>query len=92
MIHMKTPNARVVVIGGGVVGVKASSTIWPWKGLDRRRCCWSAGELERCDRPWHAGGAAALFKHGSYNGSGQLTKYSVDLYKRLAGRGRSRDR
>lgn len=71
-------NARVVVIGGGVVGV---STLYHLvkKG-------WSDVVLiERTEltagSTWHAAGLLPLFNM-SYT-VGQLHKYSVDLYKRL---------
>ena len=74
---MKT-HARVVVIGGGVVGV---STLYhlAQKG-------WSdAVLLERSEltagSTWHAAGLLPLFNM-SYT-VGQLHKYSVDLYTRL---------
>jgi dimethylglycine dehydrogenase len=74
---MKT-HARVVVIGGGVVGV---STLYHLavKG-------WTdAVLLERAEltagSTWHAAGLLPLFNM-SYT-VGQLHKYSVDLYKRL---------
>ena len=74
---MKT-HARVVVIGGGVVGV---STLYhlAQKG-------WSdVTLLERTEltagSTWHAAGLLPLFNM-SYT-VGQLHKYSVDLYKRL---------
>src|SRR5215468_5105687 len=74
---MKT-QARVVVIGGGVVGV---STLYhlTHKG-------WSDVVLvERSEltagSTWHAAGLLPLFNM-SYT-VGQLHKYSVDLYKRL---------
>src|SRR5262245_63775980 len=74
---MKT-QARVVVIGGGVVGV---STLYhlALKG-------WSDVLLvERSEltagSTWHAAGLLPLFNM-SYT-VGQLHKYSVDLYKRL---------
>src|SRR5258707_8831600 len=74
---MKT-HARVVVIGGGVVGV---STLYhlALKG-------WTdAVLLERAEltagSTWHAAGLLPLFNM-SYT-VGQLHKYSVDLYKRL---------
>lgn len=74
---MKT-HARVVVIGGGVVGV---STLYhlAQKG-------WSDVVLvERSEltagSTWHAAGLLPLFNL-SYT-VGQLHKYSVDLYKRL---------
>src|SRR5262245_12162668 len=75
--QMKT-QARVVVIGGGVVGV---STLYhlALKG-------WSDVLLvERSEltagSTWHAAGLLPLFNM-SYT-VGQLHKYSVDLYKRL---------
>ena len=74
---MKT-HARVVVIGGGAVGV---STLYhlALKG-------WSdAVLLERAEltagSTWHAAGLLPLFNM-SYT-VGQLHRYSVDLYKRL---------
>ncbi|MDP9091334.1 MAG: FAD-dependent oxidoreductase [Pseudomonadota bacterium] len=74
---MKT-HSRVVVIGGGVVGV---STLYhlALKG-------WTdAVLLERAEltagSTWHAAGLLPLFNM-SYT-VGQLHKYSVDLYKRL---------
>jgi dimethylglycine dehydrogenase len=74
---MKT-HARVVVIGGGVVGV---STLYH---LVRKG--WSdVVLLERSEltagSTWHAAGLLPLFNM-SYT-VGQLHKYSVDLYKRL---------
>ena len=76
---MKT-SARVVVIGGGVVGV---STLYH---LARKG--WS--DVVLCERTeltagstWHAAGLLPLFNM-SYS-VGQLHKYSVDLYKTLPG-------
>ena len=74
---MKT-HARVVVIGGGVVGV---STLYH---LTKKG--WSdVVLLERTEltagSTWHAAGLLPLFNM-SYT-VGQLHKYSVDLYKRL---------
>ncbi len=71
-------HARVVVIGGGVVGV---STLYH---LARKG--WSdATLLERTEltagSTWHAAGLLPLFNM-NYT-VGQLHKYSVDLYKRL---------
>jgi dimethylglycine dehydrogenase len=71
-------HARVVVIGGGVVGV---STLYH---LARKG--WSDVVLvERSEltagSTWHAAGLLPLFNM-SYT-VGQLHKYSVDLYKRL---------
>jgi dimethylglycine dehydrogenase len=71
-------HARVVVIGGGVVGV---STLYH---LTRKG--WSdVVLLERSEltagSTWHAAGLLPLFNM-SYT-VGQLHKYSVDLYKRL---------
>ena len=71
-------HARVVVIGGGVVGV---STLYH---LARKG--WSdVTLLERAEltagSTWHAAGLLPLFNM-SYT-VGQLHKYSVDLYKRL---------
>ncbi len=74
---MKT-HARVVVIGGGIVGV---STLYH---LTKKG--WS--DVVLCERTeltagstWHAAGLLPLFNM-SYC-VGQLHKYSVDLYKRL---------
>jgi len=74
---MKT-HARVVVIGGGVVGV---STLYHLAAKG-----WSdVVLLERAEltagSTWHAAGLLPLFNM-SYT-VGQLHKYSVDLYKRL---------
>ncbi len=74
---MKT-HARVVVIGGGIVGV---STLYH---LAKKG--WSDVVLvERAEltsgSTWHAAGLLPLFNM-SYT-VGQLHKYSVDLYKRL---------
>jgi dimethylglycine dehydrogenase len=71
-------HARVVVIGGGVVGV---STLYHLARLG-----WTdAVLLERSEltagSTWHAAGLLPLFNM-SYT-VGQLHKYSVDLYKRL---------
>ena len=71
-------HARVVVIGGGVVGV---STLYH---LTKKG--WSDVTLvERTEltagSTWHAAGLLPLFNM-SYT-VGQLHKYSVDLYKRL---------
>src|ERR1700731_1318184 len=75
---MKT-HARVVVIGGGVVGV---STLYhlALKG-------WSDAVLLERDEltagsTWHAAGLLPLFNM-SY-ATGQMHKYSIDLYVRLA--------
>ena len=74
---MKT-HARVVVVGGGVVGV---STLYH---LTRKG--WS--DVVLCERTeltagstWHAAGLLPLFNM-SYS-VGQIHKYSVDLYKTL---------
>ncbi|HEY2675748.1 MAG TPA: FAD-dependent oxidoreductase [Steroidobacteraceae bacterium] len=74
---MKT-HCRVVVIGGGVVGV---STLYHLASKG-----WTdAVLLERAEltagSTWHAAGLLPLFNM-SYT-VGQLHKYSVDLYKRL---------
>jgi len=71
-------HARVVVVGGGVVGV---STLYH---LTKKG--WSDAVLiERSEltagSTWHAAGLLPLFNM-SYT-VGQLHKYSVDLYKRL---------
>ena len=74
---MKT-HVRVLVIGGGVVGV---STLYHLakKGLS------DVALIERSEltagSTWHAAGLLPLFNM-SYT-VGQLHKYSVDLYKRL---------
>ena len=74
---MKT-HVRVLVIGGGVVGV---STLYHltkkgWKDVALiERTELTAGST------WHAAGLLPLFNM-SYT-VGQLHKYSVDLYKRL---------
>src|ERR1700738_1063959 len=74
---MKT-HARVVVIGGGVVGVSTLYHLALKGGSD-------AGLLERAEltagSTWHAAGLLPLFNM-SYT-VGQLHKYSVDLYKLL---------
>ena len=71
-------HARVVVIGGGVVGV---STLYHLA----KSGCTDAVLLERSEltagSTWHAAGLLPLFNM-SYT-VGQLHKYSVDLYKRL---------
>src|ERR1700686_2763704 len=71
-------HARVVVIGGGVVGV---ATLYH---LAKRG--WS--DVTLCERKeltsgstWHAAGLLPLFNL-SYS-VGQIHKYSVELYKRL---------
>jgi dimethylglycine dehydrogenase len=74
---MKT-HARVVVIGGGAVGVSTlyHLTLKGWSDvvlLERSEL--TAGST------WHAAGLLPLFNM-SYT-VGQLHKYSVDLYKRL---------
>lgn len=74
---MKT-HARVVVIGGGVVGV---STLY-----HRTKKGWSDVVLvEKADlthgSTWHAAGLLPLFNMS--HSVGQLHKYSVDLYKAL---------
>jgi dimethylglycine dehydrogenase len=74
---MKT-HARVVVIGGGAVGVSTLYHLahkgWPDVVLIER------AELT-AGSTWHAAGLLPLFNM-SYT-VGQLHKYSVDLYKRL---------
>jgi len=74
---MKT-HVRVVVIGGGVVGV---STLYHLA----KKGCTDVALLERTEltagSTWHAAGLLPLFNM-SYT-VGQLHKYSVDLYKRL---------
>src|SRR3974390_366529 len=71
-------HARVVVIGGGVVGVSTVYRLTRKGGAD-------VALLERTEltagSTWHAAGLLPLFNM-SYT-VGQLHKYSVDLYKRL---------
>ena len=74
---MKT-QARVVVIGGGAVGVSTLCHLAKkgWKDVVLiERAELTAGST------WHAAGLLPLFNM-SYT-VGQLHKYSVDLYKRL---------
>lgn len=79
---MKT-QARVVVIGGGVVGV---STLYHLAKKGQIRKDW--GDVVLIERKeltsgvtWHAAGLLPLFNM-SYS-VGQVHKYSVDLYNRL---------
>ena len=71
--------ARVVVIGGGVVGVGALYHLakkgWGPESVLLERTELTAGST------WHAAGLLPLFNM-SYS-VGQIHKYSVDLYKRL---------
>ena len=71
--------ARVVVIGGGVVGVGALYHLakkgWGAESVLLERTELTAGST------WHAAGLLPLFNM-SYS-VGQIHKYSVDLYKRL---------
>ena len=71
--------ARVVVIGGGVVGV---STLYHLakKGWGAEAVLLEKGELT-CGATWHAAGLLPLFNM-SYS-VGQIHKYSVQLYQRL---------
>ncbi|MDB6046097.1 MAG: dimethylglycine dehydrogenase [Gammaproteobacteria bacterium] len=75
---MKT-HVRVLVIGGGVVGV---STLYH---LAKKKGWTDVALIERAEltagSTWHAAGLLPLFNM-SYT-VGQLHKYSVDLYKRL---------
>ena len=74
---MKT-HARVVIVGGGIVGVSILYHLTKKGWTD-------AVLLEKMDlthgSTWHAAGLLPLFNM-SYT-VGQLHKYSVDLYKRL---------
>ena len=71
--------ARVVVIGGGVVGV---STLYHLarKGWGADAVLLEKGELT-CGSTWHAAGLLPLFNM-SYS-VGQIHKYSVNLYQQL---------
>ncbi len=71
--------ARVVVIGGGVVGV---STLYHLasKGWGAEAVLIEKGELT-CGSTWHAAGLLPLFNM-SYS-VGQIHKHSVNLYQRL---------
>ncbi|MYG13216.1 MAG: FAD-dependent oxidoreductase [Gammaproteobacteria bacterium] len=71
--------ARVVVIGGGVVGV---STLYHLarKGWGADSLLIEKGELT-CGSTWHAAGLLPLFNM-SYS-VGQIHKYSVNLYQQL---------
>ena len=71
--------ARVVVIGGGVVGV---STLYHLakKGWGGDAVLLEKGELT-CGSTWHAAGLLPLFNM-SYS-VGQIHKYSVQLYRQL---------
>ena len=71
--------ARVVVIGGGVVGV---STLYHLasKGWGADAVLIEKGELT-CGSTWHAAGLLPLFNM-SYS-VGQIHKYSVNLYQQL---------
>ena len=72
--------ARVVVIGGGIVGVSTlyhlAKAGWPDVVLVERKELTSGST-------WHAAGLLPLFNM-SYS-VGQIHKYSVELYKRLEG-------
>jgi dimethylglycine dehydrogenase len=72
-------HVRVLVIGGGVVGV---STLYH---LAKKKGWTDVALIERAEltagSTWHAAGLLPLFNM-SYT-VGQLHKYSVDLYKRL---------
>ena len=71
--------ARVVVIGGGVVGV---STLYHLarKGWGADAVLIEKGELT-CGSTWHAAGLLPLFNM-SYS-VGQIHKYSINLYQQL---------
>ena len=71
--------ARVVVIGGGVVGV-ATLYHLARKGWGADCLLLEKGELT-CGATWHAAGLLPLFNM-SYS-VGQIHKYSVNLYRQL---------
>ncbi len=71
--------ARVVVIGGGVVGVSALYHL-ARKGWGEEVVLVEKGELTS-GSTWHAAGLLPLFNM-SYS-VGQIHKYSVNLYRRL---------
>ena len=75
----KPTSARVVVIGGGVVGVSTLYHLaqqgWGAESLLLERSELTAGST------WHAAGLLPLFNM-SYS-VGQLHRYSVELYKKL---------
>ena len=77
LTYMKT-KAKVVVVGGGVVGVSALYHLakkgWSDVVLVERKELTSGST-------WHAAGLLPLFNM-SYS-VGQLHKYAVDLYKTL---------
>ena len=81
---MKT-KTKVVVVGGGVVGVSALYHLakkgWSDVVLVERKELTSGST-------WHAAGLLPLFNM-SYS-VGQLHKYAVDLYKKLRGRNRKK--
>lgn len=70
--------AKVVVIGGGVVGV---STLYHLIKKGWSDCCLIERKELTSGSTWHAAGLLPLFNM-SYS-VGQLHKYSVELYKRL---------
>ena len=70
--------AKVVVIGGGVVGV---STLYHLVKKGWSDCCLIERKELTSGSTWHAAGLLPLFNM-SYS-VGQLHKYSVELYKRL---------
>ena len=71
--------ARVVVIGGGVVGVSTLHHLAK-KGWGGDAVLLEKGELT-CGSTWHAAGLLPLFNM-SYS-VGQIHKYSVQLYRQL---------
>ena len=71
--------AKVVVIGGGVVGVSALYHLAK-KGWGEEVVLIEKGELTS-GSTWHAAGLLPLFNM-SYS-VGQIHKYSVELYKDL---------
>ena len=75
---MMKNNARVVVIGGGVVGV---STLYHLVKKGWTDCVLVERKELTSGSTWHAAGLLPLFNM-SYS-VGQIHKYSVDLYGRL---------
>ena len=71
-------HARVVIIGGGVVGV---STLYHLAKKGWTDCVLIERKELTSGSTWHAAGLLPLFNM-SYS-VGQIHKYSVDLYNRL---------
>ena len=71
-------HARVVIVGGGIVGV---STLYHLTRLGWSDCMLLEKSVLTAGSTWHAAGLLPLFNM-SYT-VGQLHKYSVDLYKSL---------